>query len=233
MKKILYLFFLIPVCMISTFTLISICSQEEPLFSVRNLKINGVQQLNEREIISKIGPFITDSIFRVDIEKIRQNIISHPFVKDVRIKRLYPFSIVIEVMEKKPSALWTDSEGTIMMLDEEGEPYRTFTMQDNKGLVIISAKEKKDAKTVFKELNQWIAEGLIKREEISQVVYREGDVVVFGINDNVEIILGRDALKARLKRAMAVLEDAKKKGIMIKCIDARFEKGAIIEERKG
>jgi hypothetical protein len=36
-----------------------------------------------------------------------------------------------------------------------------------------------------------------------------------------------------LKRAIAVLEDAKKRGFLIKCIDARFEKGAIIQERKG
>ncbi len=36
----------------------------------------------------------------------------------------------------------------------------------------------------------------------------------------------------RLKRAMVVLEDAKKRGLLIKCIDARFEKGAIIQERQ-
>jgi hypothetical protein len=32
---------------------------------------------------------------------------------------------------------------------------------------------------------------------------------------------------------MAVLEDAHKRGLVIKCIDSRFEKGAIIQERKG
>jgi hypothetical protein len=49
----------------------------------------------------------------------------------------------------------------------------------------------------------------------------------------VEIILGKEDHKARLKKALTVLRDADKRGLVIKCIDARFERGAIIQERKG
>jgi cell division septal protein FtsQ len=58
-------------------------------------------------------------------------------------------------------------------------------------------------------------------------------VTIFGVEDGVEIILGKDDQEGRLKRAIAVLDDARKRGLLIKCIDARFEKGAIIQERKG
>jgi hypothetical protein len=54
-----------------------------------------------------------------------------------------------------------------------------------------------------------------------------------GPKDGVQIVLGKEDQKARLKKAIAVLEDAKKRGLLIKCIDARFEKGAIIQERAG
>jgi cell division septal protein FtsQ len=76
-------------------------------------------------------------------------------------------------------------------------------------------------------------EGIIKKDVLSEVAYSEGNITIFDSDDGVEIILGKEDQKKRLKRAIAVLEDAKKRGFLIKCIDARFEKGAIIQERKG
>jgi cell division septal protein FtsQ len=64
-------------------------------------------------------------------------------------------------------------------------------------------------------------------------MYNEGNITLFSLNDGVEIILGKEERPERLKRAVAVLEDAKKRGLLIRCIDARFENGAIIKERKG
>ena len=75
--------------------------------------------------------------------------------------------------------------------------------------------------------------GLSRRNGLSEVVYDQGNVTIFSLDDGVEIILGKEDQKERLKRAVAVLEDAKKRGLLIRCIDARFEKGAIIKERKG
>ena len=72
-----------------------------------------------------------------------------------------------------------------------------------------------------------------RKRALSEVAYNEGSITIFGYDNPVEIILGKEEQKTRLKRAIAVLEDAKKRGLLIKCIDARFEKGAIIQERKG
>ncbi|MCX8021280.1 MAG: FtsQ-type POTRA domain-containing protein [Syntrophorhabdaceae bacterium] len=233
MKRIIHFLFIIPVCIISMFTMIYIFSQEEPLFHIRNLKVNGIQQLKEAEVIKRISPLLVGNIFRLDAEKVREAIVSHPYVKDVRIKRVYPFSVLVDVVEKKPSALWVDGHGVIRILDEDGEPYRVFSKKEGKGLTIITAEKQSEAKRIYIEMMDWIKDGVIKREEISQVVVKEGDVILFGTDDAVEVILGKEDLEARLKRARAVLEDAKKRGLMIRCIDARFEKGAIIEERKG
>jgi cell division protein FtsQ len=233
MKKILSLFFVVPVCVLSMLTTIYIFSREEPLFFIRNIKINGANQLRDGDIMSKVAPFVRGNLLKVDIQKINEVITSHPFVKDVRIKKVYPFSIVIDVEEKKPSALWVNSEGKIKVLDEVGEPYKELTGTEARGMFLINAGKKDDAKSLYKEINQWVVKGIIKRDAISEVMYNEGTVTIFGVEDGVEIILGKDDQEGRLKRAIAVLEDAKKRGLLIKCIDARFEKGAIIQERKG
>jgi cell division protein FtsQ len=233
MKKILYMLFLIPVCILSMLSIVYLASRKEPLFFLQNLKINGVSQMSEKEIVNKVSPYLKESLLRIDPSKIQDAIAAHPFVKEVRIKRVYPFSILIDVKEKVPSAIWVNAQGDPYVLDEKGEPYRRVLKGEAGGLYLISAAEKSAAKTVFSEVNKWSTDGVLTKEQISEVVYKDGNTTVFAEKDPVEIILGKEEQRTRLKRALAVLQDAKKRGLVIKCIDARFERGAIIQERKG
>jgi cell division protein FtsQ len=235
MKKSLYTLFLIPLCVISMLTIIYIFAKDEPLFFLKNVKVNGIQQLKDNDIMGRAAPFLSDSLFKIDISKMKEAIVSHPFVKEVRIKRVYPFSLVIDVDEKMASALWVDGEGQLHVLDENGDPFRGFSKEDTKGLIVINAKNKSGAKSVYGLIHEWFKEGIIKRESLSDVAYSEGNITIYGCgcDDGVEIILGKEDQKGRLKKAVAVLEDAKQRGFLIKCIDARFEKGAIIKERQG
>ncbi len=233
MKKVISLFFIIPVCILSMLTMFYIFSKDEPLFFIKNIRINGAHQLKDSEIMGKISPFLKGSLFKIDVQRIKDTIISHPFVKEVTIKRVFPFSIVIDVKEKTPSAIWVNSGGEIRVLDEQGEPYKRLAMDGTREMFIINADNRADVKSLYREVNHWVAKGVIKKDAISEVAYDDGNVTLFGTDDGVEIILGKEDQEGRLKRAIAVLEDAKKRGLLIKCIDARFEKGAIIQERKG
>lgn len=233
MKKLLYTLFIGPVCILSMLSIAYLFSREEPLFFLQNIKVNGLSQLGDKETMAKITPHLTESIFKVDVAKVREALTSHPFVKEVSVKRVYPFSIIIDVKEKTPSALWVAGDGSIYVLDEGGEPYRFLGKDEVQGLYLISTRDRSDVKKVFNETNGFITEDLLKKGQISEVSYRDGSLTIFGLKDGVEIILGREDHRKRLKRAMAVLRDAARRGLVIKCIDARFEKGAIIQERKG
>jgi cell division protein FtsQ len=233
MKKIMYLLFLVPLCLLSVLTGVYLFSRAEPVFLLQNIKIKGAGQLTESEILGRIYPFLRESIFRTDMGKVKETIVSHPFVKEVRVKRVFPFSILIDVKERIPSAMWVGATGDILMLDEEGQPYRPLARENTKDVFVVNARDKQDAKSAFTHVNAWMQEGIVMKDAISEVSYTDGSITVFTLQEGVEIILGKEEQKARLKRAVAVLEDAKKRGLLIKCIDARFEKGAIIKERMG
>lgn len=233
MKRTVYLLFLIPVCLVSVLTGMYLFSRTEPVFLLKNVRIKGAEQLAESEILRKVYPFLKDSIFGTDMDKVKDAITSHPFVREVRVKRVYPFSILIDVKERVPSALWVDRSGTVKMLDEDGQPYRNLMKGSTKGLFVVNAGQPEEAKSMFKQINTWDQQGIIKKADLSEVYYQEGNIVLFSLDDGVEIILGKEEQHQRLKRAIAVLDDAKKRGLLIKCIDARFERGAIVKERKG
>lgn len=233
MKRGLSLLFLIPVCLLSVLTVMYLFSRTEPVFLLKNIKIKGAGQLKESEILARIYPFLRGSIFETDMGKVKEAIAAHPFVRDVRVKRTYPFSILIDIKERIPSALWVRPTGDIYVLDEEGLAYRRIMRGVPKGLYIINGGQENEARSIFREVLGWDREGIMEKDAISEVVYREGDMTLFSQEDGVEIILGKEDQGERLKRAVAVLDDAKRRGLLIKCIDARFEKGAIVKERKG
>jgi len=233
MKRGLYLLFLIPVCLLSVLTVMYLFSRTEPVFLLKNIKIKGASQLKESEILTRIYPYLRGSIFETDMGKVKEAIAAHPFVRDVRVKRTYPFSILIDIKERVPSALWVGPAGDIYVLDEEGLAYRKLMKGVAKGLFIINGGRENEARSIYREVLGWNREGILEKDGISEVVYHEGDMTLFSQEDGVEIILGKEDQGERLKRAVAVLDDAKKRGLVIKCIDARFEKGAIVKERKG
>ena len=134
MKKTLYMLFIVPVCILSMLSIIYLASKKEPLFFLQNVKINGTSQLNDKEIMGKVSPYLKESLLSIDVAKIKDTIAANPLVKDVRIKRIYPFSIVIDVKEKIPSAIWVNQEGDPYVLDEYGDPYRKLSKGENKGL---------------------------------------------------------------------------------------------------
>jgi cell division septal protein FtsQ len=232
MKRFLYALFIIPVCLLSAVTIAYLFSKGGMLFSVRSVRVNGLSQLTESEVVAKIGPFLNTSIFQVDVEGIERVLATHAYVREARIKRVFPFSLIVDVREKQPAAMWVTSTGDVMVLDELGEPYRRI-MRYDRGLFLISAPDKEAAKAVFQQVERWTHEGIIKNEAISEVAYHDGGITLFGREQGVQIILGREEQQKRLKKALAILHDARQRGLLIRCIDARFEKGAIIQERKG
>ncbi len=233
MKRLARYLFIIPLSLLSVLTVVYLFSKEEPLFSLRNIKIRGAAQLTETEIMQRACPFIKESIFKIQVDKIKEAVLTHPLVKEVSIKRLYPFSLVIDVKEKVGSALWVDEAGDIRVLDETGKPFRPLAKEDTRHLYVIHAKDEAAARAVFQQVNEWTSGKSFKRESISEVIDTEGSITLVYLGDGVEVILGKEDRTARLKRATAVLEDVRRRGLFIRCIDARFDKGAIIKERKG
>jgi cell division protein FtsQ len=230
-KRIRLLSFVVPICLLLVVTGIYLFSRKEPLFLLRNVKIKGVSQLTESEVLKRIYPALKESIFTTDMGKVREMIADHPFVKDVRVKRVFPFSILLDIKEKTPSAIWIGGRGDLNVLDEDGQSYKGFEKGDVRGLFVISAPEKNEARSIFSTVSSWERQGIMKRELISEIAYDKGNVTLFSMDDGVEIVLGKEDQGPRLKRALAVLEDAKKRGLIIRCIDARFESGAIVKER--
>lgn len=100
-------------------------------FKVVNYQIVGIKNMNR----SKVDAVVTDELRRaaeeapigtdepaqalVDLDRIRDSLLQFGWVKDARVSRRLPDSLVIDLVERTPSAVW-QHQGRLSLIDGEG-----------------------------------------------------------------------------------------------------------------
>jgi cell division protein FtsQ len=98
-------------------------------FTVSGYQIVGINHM-DRALVDAV---VTDELNRaaeeagtdrapqalVDVSAIRQRLLRFGWVKDARVSRRLPDGLVIDIVERKPAALW-QSQGQLALIDGEG-----------------------------------------------------------------------------------------------------------------
>lgn len=98
-------------------------------FNVNGYEIVGIANM-DRKLVDAV---VTDELRRaadeagagkapqtlVDVGSIRQRLLAFGWVKDARVSRRLPDSLVIDIVERRPAALWQNDRG-LTLIDEEG-----------------------------------------------------------------------------------------------------------------
>ena len=98
-------------------------------FKVSGYQIVGINHMN-RALVDAV---VADELRRaaadagsskapqalVDVAQIRQRLLGYGWVKDARVSRRLPDSLVIDIVERTPAALW-QNEGQLALIDSEG-----------------------------------------------------------------------------------------------------------------
>ena len=98
-------------------------------FKVSGYQIVGLNHMN-RAVVDAV---VTDEIHRaadaagsgkapqalVDVSAIRERLLQFGWVKDARVSRRLPDTLVIDIVERRPAAMW-QSEGRLALIDSEG-----------------------------------------------------------------------------------------------------------------
>ncbi len=88
-------------------------------FSVSKLVVNGAAQLDVDLIESRLSSHLGKSMFNIDVESARKSVGEMNWVKSVSIKKAYPDTLVIDLVEREPVALWKSGQ-TIYLISPEG-----------------------------------------------------------------------------------------------------------------
>jgi cell division protein FtsQ len=98
-------------------------------FSVGGYQIVGLKRMDR----SRVDAIVADELQKaaeisdadkpaqllVDVSRIRERLLQHGWIQDARVSRRLPDTLVIDIVERKPAALWQDKE-RLALVDADG-----------------------------------------------------------------------------------------------------------------
>ncbi|MDR3507115.1 MAG: cell division protein FtsQ/DivIB [Caulobacteraceae bacterium] len=88
---------------------------------VANLTVQGATPMAQADIVKAAGVYRDQPILGVDLKALRQRIEQVGWVKQARVVRLLPDTIVIDVTQRQTLAVWQHG-GHTQVIDNEGRP---------------------------------------------------------------------------------------------------------------
>ncbi len=212
------------IVLVSGFTLLN-----SPVFEVRRVLVQGNCFLSEERILAVADISPGANIFKLKIADIMSNLEQLPMIKETRVARSLPSSIVITVVERVPLGLLPAKEGFIKVdedgiyLDREeagapGLPVITGTEvdPDTPGQVLKSERLS-SALAVIKELpaeaGANLAEVHVGADGQINIYTTEGYQCRFGLPQEIQE-------KGRILQQ--VLSELRRQGVMINYIDLSY-----------
>ena len=88
-------------------------------FRVKSVDVQGIKRMDPRPVYEIALDQKTNAMPLVDVADIRKRLLEFGWVKDARVSRRFPDTLVIDIVERTPAALWQD-EDRLTLIDAEG-----------------------------------------------------------------------------------------------------------------
>jgi len=106
-------------------------------FRVKRVEVRGVNRMNELAIYEKVLGQRDQVMSRLDLAALRTDLLSLSWVKDARVSRQLPDTLVVDIVERSPHAVLRDA-GHFVLIDETGHELETVPQSRAKGMLVLS-----------------------------------------------------------------------------------------------
>lgn len=109
-------------------------------FIVDHVDVLGEGAISEGDVVRALGVNAGDYLFEADLKTAQNRIEDITWVERAVVRRLWPDRIVVQIIERKPYALWQNS-GNVFLVDRKGEVISAASMTAFPNLPLIVGAE--------------------------------------------------------------------------------------------
>ncbi|EIZ79778.1 cell division protein FtsQ [Novosphingobium sp. Rr 2-17] len=106
-------------------------------FEVKRVEVRGVKNINEMKVYEKALAERNRAMPLVDLDALRQELLGLSWVKDARVSRQLPETLVIDIIERSPHAVLRKAD-RFVLIDETGHELEAVNRKDAAGKLIVS-----------------------------------------------------------------------------------------------
>lgn len=106
-------------------------------FEVKRVEITGMERVDQLKVYDIVLAQKDRAMPLVDVDDIRADLVKYGWIRDVRVSRRLPDTLVVAITERKPSALW-QHDGKYSLIDEQGIVLQDVTKNTAGNLPMIN-----------------------------------------------------------------------------------------------
>ncbi len=211
----------------------------DPYFRVREVEVKGSRRIPRETLLSLTVMEGMPSLFSVNLKEVVKRLESHPWIEQVRVRKVFPNKVVIQIEERKPMAIiqleelyYIDTRGEIFtpVGDREEYNYPYLTGLTRRVLEKDPVEAKRLISKALELLRMVNHEKAFPMEEISEIHMER----VFGIRcftkaEGVEVKMGWEDFGEKLKRLSLIWSDLRKRGFSVASIDCSDLKRMVVK----
>lgn len=178
---------------------------------VDDVRVVGDRRTKSGDISAKSANIYGHNILLVDIAMLRADLESLPWVRSAAIRRLLPDTLLLEIVEREPFALWRDGPGSVELIDRSGEVIEVADLEPFSRLPVVSGN---GARTRAADLFAALMEEADLARRVSGVELVDGRRWNIFLDGRIEVKLPAEdpsdawRLLARTERRTSLLERA-------------------------
>lgn len=88
-------------------------------FMVQRVEVTGMERVDQLKVYKLVLAEKDRAMPLVDIEKVRADLLEYGWIKDARVARRLPDTLAVEIIERKPTAIW-QRDGKYSLIDADG-----------------------------------------------------------------------------------------------------------------
>lgn len=184
-------------------------------FRVHRVEVIGVRYLAPDEVFARLAVDTSASVWD-DLTPLRERVLEHPQVVDVRISRRLPGTVLVRVTENLPVALVSSPNG-MRAVDARGEELPFEPSRVDVDLPLLGSADSAMAALLY-----GIRERSPEIFERISFVRRVGDDEIVLSLEEFAVRAGPDLSPGRLADIIPVEEDLARRGARIAELDLRF-----------
>ncbi|MGB5485401.1 cell division protein FtsQ/DivIB [Parasphingorhabdus sp.] len=109
-------------------------------FEVKRVEVSGVNRIDELKVYEITLAQKDRSMLLVDIDEVREDLLANGWIKDARISRRLPDTLVVDIVEREPVAVW-QNQGQLSLIDRTGYPLEQISREEIPDLPVIVGKK--------------------------------------------------------------------------------------------
>lgn len=105
-------------------------------FEVRRVEVVGVDRIDQAKVYEIALNQRNRSMAAVDLDEVRRDLMQYGWIADARVSRRLPDTLVVDIVERTPSAVWQNQQ-KLALIDKDGVVLERVSVQSAPDLPLV------------------------------------------------------------------------------------------------